>query len=85
MKKNILMASVLLLFMGCSDKEPTPKAPTKDKVEIRTSSTESSKDKVEPKVESKVEIHTSSAEGSIPKEFVPEHVRRSSIEVVERY
>lgn len=63
MKKNVLIVSVMLLFIGCSEKEPTPKTPAKDKVDIRTSS----------------------AEGSVPDDFVPEHIRRSNIEVVKRY
>ncbi|CAA6818617.1 MAG: Unknown protein [uncultured Sulfurovum sp.] len=63
MKKTILMLSVILFFIGCSEKEPTPKAPTKDRVEIRTSS----------------------AEPTISAEFIPEHIRRSRIEVVKHY
>ncbi|CAA6808975.1 MAG: Unknown protein [uncultured Sulfurovum sp.] len=62
MKQNIFVALTILLFMGCSEKEPTPEVPKKEKVDIRMS--QADKNRVE--------------------EFVPEHIKRSKIEVVER-
>jgi PBP1b-binding outer membrane lipoprotein LpoB len=60
MKKNIFMTLVLLSFVGCSEKEPTPKSPKTDKVEIRMTNNDSV-------------------------EFIPEHIKRSRIEVVKHY
>ena len=60
MKQNIFMALVVLIFIGCSEKEPTPEPPKKEKVDIRMSKADDT-------------------------DFVPEHIRRSKIEVVKRY
>ena len=67
MKKNIVMVLAILVFIGCSDKEPIPKEPAPQKVEIKVSSSNQT-------------VQTQ----AVVEEFIPEHIRRSTIEVVER-
>jgi len=66
---------VVLLFVACSEKQVEPKAPASEKIDIRTSKA----DKSVP-VETNIPI-----EKSVPADFVPEHIRKSKIEVVKRY
>jgi PBP1b-binding outer membrane lipoprotein LpoB len=42
MKKNIFMTLVILIFLGCSEKEAVPKTPVKEKIEIRVTNAEHS-------------------------------------------
>lgn len=69
MKKNIFMMVVVLLFVACSEKKVEPKAPASEKIDIRTS-----------KADKSVPV-----EKNVPADFVPEHIRKSKIEVVKRY
>jgi len=68
MKKNILMTLVLLTYLGCSEKEPTPKAPLKEGVDVN-----------------KTVLETTPKTTVLSPDFVPEHIRRSHIEVVKHY
>ncbi|CAA6818780.1 MAG: Unknown protein [uncultured Sulfurovum sp.] len=81
MKTNIFISLIFLSFIGCSKKEMTP---IQKKVEIKKVNSEQADIKKvkeqmieEEMVEEQINVATN--------EFVPEHIRRSSIEVVKHY
>lgn len=65
MHKKIVMALVLIAFLGCTEKKSPPLEIQKKHIDLA---------KKEPKVQPKV-----------VEEFVPEHIRKSNIEVVQRH
>ena len=69
MYKNILMILGLLVFTACSQNKPEPKIPKPPKV-VKTP--------IKAPIKNEVLTETST-------EFIPEHIRRSHIEVVEHY
>jgi len=71
MKKNILMTLVLLTYLGCSEKEPTPKAPLKENVDVNKTVLETTT--------------RTTSNATLSPDFIPEHIKHSHIEVVEHY
>lgn len=68
MKKNMVMALVLMVFLGCSEKKSTPMH--KKHLDLAQKETKSGE---------------AVAEKPMVEEFIPDHVRKSKIEVVKRY
>ena len=69
MKKNILLLTLVLLFVGCSQKTVEKKEPVV---------------KVKKEVKKEVKkVEEVKKEESLSADFVPEHIRLSHIEVVE--
>lgn len=62
MRKNIVMALVLVAFLGCSEKKSTPVH--KKHIDLANNKSTTEKKMVE--------------------EFIPDHIRKSKIEVVKR-
>ena len=82
MKKNILITLMLLSFVGCSEKEVTPKVSVKEAVE---------NEPIKPVENEPIKPVAMDINKSIvipiteTVEFIPEHIKRSSIEVVKHY
>jgi len=73
MNKIIILGTLLVLFVACSDKNKEIKPKIKEVPELNTTK----------EINSTKELNTSTATIMvIPEEFIPEHIRRSSIEVV---
>ncbi len=92
MKKNSLMILMLLLITACSQKEPevTPQVKKDVKKDMNNTTTpQVTHTRMEIKHESVATTQSHQVPTEVPpvvqEEFVPEHIRRSHIEVVEHY
>ena len=82
-KKNLLILG-LLVFSACSQTKPEPKV----EVAVKTPLKEPLKIPVQTAERIAVEtevLNTELTEFTEPTEFIPEHIRRSNIEVVKHY
>ncbi len=78
MNKLVLVGFVLLIVVGCSDKQEE----IKPKKELKVKKIENN----ETKIKIKTDTNTTKKNMMVIKEeFIPEHIRRSHIEVVEHY
>lgn len=82
MYKNILLILGLLLFTACSQIQPEVKQ-VEPKVEVVTKAPLKTLNRIPVKTETQIKTEIQS-EATIT-EFIPEHIKRSRIEVVEHY
>ena len=82
MNRLVLAGFILLMTIGCSDKQEEIK-PTKE-LNVRKVENNETKNKI--KTEIKMDTNKTKKNMMVVKEeFIPEHIRRSHIEVVEHY
>ena len=82
MNRLVLAGFILLMTIGCSDKQEEIK-PTK---ELNVTKVENNETKNKIKTEIKMDTNITKKNMMVIKEeFIPEHIRRSHIEVVEHY
>jgi len=80
MYKKTLLILGLLVFSACSQNKPEPKP--KVEVAVKTPLKEPLKTPIQTAERIAVETEVLNTE---PTEFIPEHIRRSKIEVVKHY
>jgi len=84
MYKNILLILGFLLFTACSQIQPEVKE-VKPKVEVVIKPPLKPLNLIPVKTERERETETETESEAIITEFIPEHIKRSHIEVVEHY
>ena len=88
MNKILLFGSLLVLFVGCSDKNQEVKPKIKKVTELNVSKELNSTKELNTTKKSNPisELNSSKANMMVvPEEFIPEHIKHSTIEVVEHY
>ncbi len=83
MKKNSLLILGFLLLSACSQNEPKPTVQVAVKKEVKENLNQEVKTSVKEEVKKSVVVQTLPMEAE--NEFIPEHIKRSHIEVVEHY
>ena len=84
MYKNILIILGVLALAACSQNKPEPEVKKKIESEVKTEVTPKVKKEIKAVVKKDVK-ELVKVEVEDPIEFIPEHIRRSSIEVVKHY